>query len=130
MYDAGARTFVEAGPGRALTGLVGGILGDRPHTAVSCDAPGENDLAGLLTTLAALAAAGVPVDPLPLFAAAAPARSPPARGRARLAGRRPPRPHRGRPPPAGRAAARRADRPARRGRRRGRRPEYLRAAAR
>ncbi|WP_024936059.1 SDR family NAD(P)-dependent oxidoreductase [Actinomadura welshii] len=68
MYDAGARTFVEAGPGRALTGLVGGILGDRPHTAVSCDAPGENDLAGLLAALAALAAAGVPVDPLPLFA--------------------------------------------------------------
>ncbi|MFI0371027.1 SDR family NAD(P)-dependent oxidoreductase [Actinomadura sp. 1N219] len=68
MYDAGARTFVEAGPGRVLTGLVGAILGDRPHTAVSCDAPGENGLAHLLRTLAELAAAGVPVDPLPLFA--------------------------------------------------------------
>ncbi|MGH3244551.1 MAG: acyltransferase domain-containing protein, partial [Spirillospora sp.] len=68
MYDAGARTFVEAGPGRVLTGLVGAILGDRPHTAVSCDAPGENSLTQLLRALAELAAAGVPVDPLPLFA--------------------------------------------------------------
>ncbi|TDB82921.1 SDR family NAD(P)-dependent oxidoreductase [Actinomadura sp. KC216] len=68
MYDAGARTFVEAGPGRVLTGLVGEILGDRPHTAVSCDAPGENGLVHLLHALAELAAAGVPLDPLPLFA--------------------------------------------------------------
>ncbi|WUI01963.1 SDR family NAD(P)-dependent oxidoreductase [Spirillospora sp. NBC_00431] len=68
MYDAGARVFVEAGPGRVLTGLAGAILGDRPHTAVSCDAPGENGLAQLLRALAELAAAGVPVDPLPLFA--------------------------------------------------------------
>ncbi|NDU76792.1 acyltransferase domain-containing protein, partial [Actinomadura sp. DSM 109109] len=68
MYAAGARTFVEAGPGRVLTGLAGAILGDRPHTAVSCDAPGGNALAGLLRALAELAAAGVPVDPLPLFA--------------------------------------------------------------
>ncbi|SNR92614.1 type I polyketide synthase [Actinomadura mexicana] len=68
MYAAGARTFVEAGPGRVLTGLVAAILGDRPHTAVGCDAPGGNALAGLLRALAELAAAGVPVDPLPLFA--------------------------------------------------------------
>ncbi|MEU8800074.1 SDR family NAD(P)-dependent oxidoreductase [Spirillospora sp. NPDC048819] len=68
MYGAGARTFVEAGPGDVLTGLIGKILGDRPHTAVSCDAPGENGLAHFLRTLAGLAAAGVPVDPLPLFA--------------------------------------------------------------
>ncbi|NYE15780.1 type I polyketide synthase [Actinomadura citrea] len=68
MYAAGARTFVEAGPGRVLAGHVAAILGDRPHTAVSCDAPGGNALAGLLRALAELAAAGVPVDPLPLFA--------------------------------------------------------------
>ncbi|QXJ20725.1 SDR family NAD(P)-dependent oxidoreductase [Actinomadura graeca] len=68
MYAAGARTFVEAGPGRVLTGLVGAILGDRPHTAVSCDVPGEDGLPRFLLALAELAAAGVPVDPLPLFA--------------------------------------------------------------
>ncbi|WP_222868972.1 type I polyketide synthase [Actinomadura syzygii] len=68
MYAAGARVFVEAGPGRVLTGLVGEILGEHPHTAVSCDAPGEDALTRFLYALAELAAAGVPVDPLPLFA--------------------------------------------------------------
>ncbi len=68
MYEAGARTFVEAGPGRVLTGLVGRILGDRPHTAVACDVPGENGLHRLLTALAELIRAGVPVDPAILFA--------------------------------------------------------------
>ncbi|MCW2889517.1 MAG: beta-ketoacyl synthase [Streptosporangiaceae bacterium] len=89
MYAAGARVFVEAGPGRALTQLVGKILGDRPHTAVACDRPGgrtasrgpgpqrargrghgsepRNGLHGLLLAFAELAAAGVPVDPAPLF---------------------------------------------------------------
>ncbi|MBW8484788.1 type I polyketide synthase [Actinomadura parmotrematis] len=68
MYAAGARVFVEAGPGQVLTRLVGEILGDRPHTAVACDAPGEGGVRRLLLALAELAAAGVPVDALPLFA--------------------------------------------------------------
>ncbi|WP_433335937.1 SDR family NAD(P)-dependent oxidoreductase [Spirillospora sp. CA-294931] len=68
MYAAGARVFVEAGPGRVLTGLVGEILGERPHTAVACDVPGEDGLERLLLALAELAAAGVAVDPLPLLA--------------------------------------------------------------
>ncbi|MBO2453844.1 SDR family NAD(P)-dependent oxidoreductase [Actinomadura barringtoniae] len=68
MYAAGARVFVEAGPGRVLTQLVGKILGDRPHTAVAVDAPGEGGLERLLQALAELAVAGVPVDPQPLFA--------------------------------------------------------------
>ncbi|WP_395106125.1 SDR family NAD(P)-dependent oxidoreductase [Actinomadura sp. SCN-SB] len=71
MYESGARVFVEAGPGRALTQLVGMILGDRPHTAVAVDAPPEegegSGLERLLPALAKLAVAGVPVDPLPLF---------------------------------------------------------------
>ncbi|MFF7242667.1 SDR family NAD(P)-dependent oxidoreductase [Embleya sp. NPDC008237] len=61
MYAAGVRIFVEAGPGRALTGMVRTILGDRPHTAVACDVPGEDGLRRLLTALAELAVAGVPV---------------------------------------------------------------------
>ncbi|GLW19446.1 hypothetical protein Stsp01_61890 [Streptomyces sp. NBRC 13847] len=67
MYAAGVRTFVEAGPGRVLTGLVGQILGDRPHTAVPLDVPGESALARLPHVLARLAAAGVPFDPEALF---------------------------------------------------------------
>ncbi|MFI0350524.1 SDR family NAD(P)-dependent oxidoreductase [Actinomadura sp. 9N407] len=68
MYQAGARVFVEAGPGRVLTQLTGAILGDRPHTAVAVDAPGEAGLERLLLTLAELAVAGVPVDAPRLFA--------------------------------------------------------------
>jgi acyl transferase domain-containing protein/NAD(P)H-dependent flavin oxidoreductase YrpB (nitropropane dioxygenase family) len=67
MYAAGARVFVEAGPSRVLTGLVGKILGDRPHVAVACDAPGEAGLPRLLTAVAQLAAAGVAVNPEALW---------------------------------------------------------------
>ncbi len=57
MYAAGARTFVEAGPGRVLSRLVTDILGDRPHTVVACGP----DLPGFLTALRHLAEAGVDV---------------------------------------------------------------------
>jgi acyl transferase domain-containing protein/NAD(P)H-dependent flavin oxidoreductase YrpB (nitropropane dioxygenase family) len=67
MYAEGARVFVECGPGRVLTGLVGKILGDRPHTAVACDVSGEPGLRRFLLALAELAAAGVPVDTTRLF---------------------------------------------------------------
>ncbi|MFG2999931.1 SDR family NAD(P)-dependent oxidoreductase [Streptomyces sp. NPDC048340] len=67
MYASGVRTFVEAGPGRVLSGLVGRILGGRPHTVVPLDVPGEPGLRRLVTALAELAAAGVPVDPEQLF---------------------------------------------------------------
>ncbi|MCS0635746.1 SDR family NAD(P)-dependent oxidoreductase [Streptomyces sp. LP05-1] len=61
MYEAGARIFVEAGPGSVLTTLVGRILGDRPHLAVACEPRPDAGLRGFLETLARLAVAGVPV---------------------------------------------------------------------
>jgi acyl transferase domain-containing protein/NADP-dependent 3-hydroxy acid dehydrogenase YdfG len=66
MHDAGARVFVETGPGQVLTRLVADVLGDRPHVAIACDG-GEPGTKPLLRALAALAAAGVPVDAGALF---------------------------------------------------------------
>ncbi|MGE5185528.1 MAG: beta-ketoacyl synthase N-terminal-like domain-containing protein, partial [Acidobacteriota bacterium] len=63
MYADGARVFVEVGPGQVLSKLVGDILGDRPHTAVACD----GGIPGLLRALAALAVAGVAIDPAALY---------------------------------------------------------------
>ncbi|MDG4765695.1 SDR family NAD(P)-dependent oxidoreductase [Solwaraspora sp. WMMD406] len=62
MYAAGARIFVEAGPGQVLSRLVDAVLGDRPHLAVACDAPRSGGLRGFLSALAELACAGVPVQ--------------------------------------------------------------------
>ncbi|MFJ6726281.1 SDR family oxidoreductase [Streptomyces sp. NPDC091281] len=61
MYEAGARVFVEAGPGSVLTRLVAKILGDRPHTTVACEPRPASGLRGWLNALARLAVAGVPV---------------------------------------------------------------------
>ncbi|UUV31371.1 SDR family oxidoreductase [Amycolatopsis roodepoortensis] len=66
MYAAGARTFVEAGPGQVLSRLVKDILGDRPHTVIACD-PGGQGLRGFLTALARLAVTGVDVRTERLF---------------------------------------------------------------
>ncbi|MEU9478577.1 SDR family NAD(P)-dependent oxidoreductase [Streptomyces sp. NPDC048191] len=61
MYEAGARVFVEAGPGTVLTRLVARILGDRPHRTVACEPTADSGLPGWLDALARLAVAGQPV---------------------------------------------------------------------
>ena len=68
MYAAGARIFVEAGPGRVLSGLVDQILATRPHVAVPLDARDGSGIFQLQHALAVLASHGVAVDLDPLFA--------------------------------------------------------------
>ncbi len=58
MFDDGVRTFVEVGPGRRLSGLIGEILADEEVTVVAVDAssgqrPGLVDLARMLAQFAA-----------------------------------------------------------------------------
>ena len=62
MYEAGVRTFVEVGPGGTLSGLVGQILGQREHAAVSLDRKGRDGLTCLLDGLGRLAVRGVALD--------------------------------------------------------------------
>ncbi len=59
MYAAGARTFVEVGPGSVLTKLVARILEGRPHLAVATDERGKNGVTALWETLGRLSVAGV-----------------------------------------------------------------------
>ncbi|MEW6298391.1 MAG: SDR family NAD(P)-dependent oxidoreductase [Thermodesulfobacteriota bacterium] len=68
MYQAGARLFVEVGPGNVLTNLVQQNLGARPHLAVAPGAGGRSTLLSLQLALAQLAAHGVPVNLDRLFA--------------------------------------------------------------
>ncbi|MDH6115074.1 acyl transferase domain-containing protein/NAD(P)H-dependent flavin oxidoreductase YrpB (nitropropane dioxygenase family) [Kitasatospora sp. MAP12-15] len=66
MYEAGARVFVEAGPGSVLSRLVSAVLADRPHRAVPLEGR-RRALPGFLDALAELAVAGVPVRTDRLF---------------------------------------------------------------
>ncbi|GAA3430768.1 type I polyketide synthase [Kutzneria kofuensis] len=63
MYEAGARVFVEVGPGKVLTRLVEAILGDRPHVRVTTD----GGVHGFLTAAAQLAVSGANVRTSWLF---------------------------------------------------------------
>ncbi len=64
MYRAGARTFLEVGPGARLTGLVRATLEGRAHAAFSVDASSgaRGNAVDLACALATLAALGYAVD--------------------------------------------------------------------
>lgn len=68
MYDAGARTFVEVGPGSVLNNLVGHILGERSHKSVSLDHKSTNSTVHFLSTIGALCVSGHKIDVAELFA--------------------------------------------------------------
>ncbi|WP_344319495.1 beta-ketoacyl synthase N-terminal-like domain-containing protein, partial [Streptomyces yatensis] len=67
MYEAGARVFVEAGPGRVLSRLVTDVLGDRPHRTVPLEDGRDGGLPAFLTALAQLAVSGTELRTRPLF---------------------------------------------------------------
>ena len=66
MYADGVRTFIEIGAGSALTGLIGQILGDRDHVAVSLDKRGRDGVTAWHEALGRLAVHGVPMEPTKL----------------------------------------------------------------
>ncbi len=62
MYEAGARIFIEVGPGNVLTTLLSQILGSRSHLVLALDAPGRSGLLQLHHALGQMAAHGVPLQ--------------------------------------------------------------------
>lgn len=67
LYEAGARVFIEVGPGLVLSGLVDRILEGRPHATLALDAPERSGWLQLAHLLAQATALGLPIDPSPWF---------------------------------------------------------------
>jgi len=62
MYEAGARLFIEVGPGSTLSSFVDNILGDRLHWTVATNLQRRDPVAQILHAVACCAALGLPVD--------------------------------------------------------------------
>lgn len=62
LYEAGARIFIEVGPGSVLSGLVSSILRDRPHTTLCFDTPGRSSWLQLAHLLAKAFTLGHPIE--------------------------------------------------------------------
>nr|MBL0713223.1 hypothetical protein [Desulfobacterales bacterium] len=61
-YRDGVRIFLEMGPQASCTRMIGRILGDQPHLAVSTSHREDDDGFAIARTLAALAAEGIRFD--------------------------------------------------------------------
>jgi len=61
MYEAGARIFVDVGPGATLARFVEDTLADRPHLVVRMSTRGTHGVTAFQEGLARLSAAGVPL---------------------------------------------------------------------
>lgn len=85
MYDDGVRVFVEVGAGSALTAMVGDILDDRDHLAVSLDRKGRDGITSLHDALGRLAVAGITLDFASLWTHYGEAEDAAEPGRARMA---------------------------------------------
>ncbi len=67
MYAAGARVFVEVGPGGVLTDLTNRILHGKEHAAIATDNASDPALSSLLAALAQLSALQLSIDTTELF---------------------------------------------------------------
>ncbi len=76
MYTAGARVFIEVGPGAVVSGLVSHCLAARPHRVIALDHKRVDGVTQFLSALGALSVAGRPLDLAALFRDA-PAEPPP-----------------------------------------------------
>ncbi len=103
MISDGVRTFVEVGPGRVLSNMVGQIADDPAIAAIALDAKGGDGLAAFLSGVGRLAIEGVNLDIAGLFEGMpAPARPPkPSKHAVELTGANYRKPY----PPAGGADA-------------------------
>ncbi|WP_439621019.1 beta-ketoacyl synthase N-terminal-like domain-containing protein [Hyphomonas sp.] len=106
MYAAGARLFVEVGPGSIVTGLVKDVLGDRPCRALSLDNKRANGLTQFLSAVGELSIAGQSLDLAALFADTPPPvpAAPPSRHAVYISGANYDKPYPPRNGAAGRAA--------------------------
>lgn len=62
MYEAGARLFVEVGPGSTISSFVDSTLADKPHWTIPTNLPRRSATLQLLHALGFCAARGLPVD--------------------------------------------------------------------
>ena len=62
MYEAGARLFIEVGPGATLSSFVDNTLAGRPHWTVATNTARRPPAVQMLHAIAFCAAQGIPVD--------------------------------------------------------------------